>query len=394
MTILNQIRNAGRRQALPPTTIKQEAWQRPKMMNLFEYILINCLRKARFILALVVLNNNVFAKDCILNIYIAANYLANDTANSFKSRYECRVEQNFFNENDEMLAKMAAGASGYDIIVPTSYAVDSLIRMGKLEKLNKTRLPNLKNIDPQFLNPPYDNGNQYSVPYAYDNVMLAYNKDVFKRLGIKADSWAIIFDPKYLKLLKGKITVLNSQRNVFAAALLYLGKDPNSTKREDLDAARNLIERAKPYWAKFDSDTYYRSLLRGNIWVAMSYSVDIFKTIADQKLASQPVTIEAELQREGNMYELDNLVIPKTAENIDKVYTLINYLLEPSSAIELSAATGASIMNLPALKNINPELKQIDWIYPKNMTKMHSFKNYDPKTRVYVNEVWLELQLS
>lgn len=357
-------------------------------------MLFKLLRQIGFIIALILLGSNVYAKDCIINIYIAANYLANNTVDSFKNKYNCQMEQNFFNENDEMLAKMAAGASGYDVIVPTSYAVDSLIRMDKLEKLDKSRLSNLKNIDAQFLNPPYDYGNQYSVPYAYDNVMLAYNKDVFKRLGIKADSWAIIFDPKYLKILKGKITVLNSQRNVFAAALLYLGKDPNSTNRGDLDAARKLIERAKPYWAKFDSDTYYRSLLTGNIWVAMSYSVDIYKTIADQKAAGQKVTLEAALQREGNMYELDNLVIPKTAGNLDKIYALINYLLEPSSARELSAATGASIMNLPALKSINPELKQIDWIYPKNMTKMHSFKNYDPKTRVYVNEVWLELQLS
>ncbi len=330
----------------------------------------------------------------IVNIYIAANYLADSTAQQFESECNCQLAQNYFNENDEMLAKFAAGASGYDVVVPTAYAAEQLVSMHKLQPLNLARLPNLKNIDPQFLNQTYDPHNRYSVPYAYDNVMLAYNKKELQRLGIVADSWAVIFDPKYLKKLKGKVTVFNSQRNVFAAALLYLGKDPNSSNIDDLKQARAVIERAMPYWAKFDSDTYYRSLMRGNIWLAMSYSVDIFKTIQDLKDSHQEVTIDARLQKEGNMYELDNLVIPFYVSDTKLAYQLINNLLSTKSSIELANMTGASIMNKVALAKIDPVIKNTPWIYPPNMQKMHSFKNYAPKIRIMINEAWLELQLS
>ena len=108
-------------------------------------------------------------------------------------------------------------------------------------------------------------------------MFLAYNKDKLRQLGIVPDTWAVIFDPKYLNKLKGKVTVFDSSRNVIAAALLYLGKDPNSENKADLDAARAVIDRAAPYWAKFDSDSYYRGLLRGDVWVSMSYSIDILK---------------------------------------------------------------------------------------------------------------------
>ena len=330
----------------------------------------------------------------VVNIYIAANYLADSTAQQFESECNCQLAQNYFNENDEMLAKFAAGASGYDVVVPTAYAAEQLVSMHKLQPLNLARLPNLKNIDPQFLNQAYDPHNRHSVPYAYDNVMLAYNKKELQRLGIVADSWAVIFDPKYLKKLKGKVTVFNSQRNVFAAALLYLGKDPNSSNIDDLKQARAVIERAMPYWAKFDSDTYYRSLMRGNIWLAMSYSVDIFKTIQDLKDSHQEITIDARLQKEGNMYELDNLVIPFYVSDTKLAYQLINNLLSTKSSIELANMTGASIMNKVALAKIDPVIKNTPWIYPPNMQKMHSFKNYAPKIRIMINEAWLELQLS
>lgn len=345
-------------------------------------------------LCVTLLASSVVYANKVINIYIAANYLADSTAQQFEAECNCQLAQNYFNENDEMLAKFAAGASGYDVVVPTAYAAEQLVSMHKLQPLNLERLPNLKNIDPQFLNQVYDPHNRYSVPYAYDNVMLAYNKKELQRLGIVADSWAVIFDPKYLKKLKGKVTVFNSQRNVFAAALLYLGKDPNSSNLDDLKQARAVIERAMPYWAKFDSDTYYRSLMRGNIWLAMSYSVDIFKTIQDIKDSHQEVTIDARLQKEGNMYELDNLVIPYYVSDTGLAYQLINNLLSTKSSIELANMTGASIMNKAALAKIDPVIKDTPWIYPPNMQKMHSFKNYAPKTRIMINEAWLELQLS
>lgn len=329
----------------------------------------------------------------VLNVYIGTNYIANETIQRLEKECHCRVQQNYFNANEEMLAKIAAGATGYNIIVPTSYAVSELIKMGKLKPLDLTRLTNIKYIDSQFLNQSYDPGNKYSVPYAYTPVFLAYNEDKMKELGITPNTWAVIFDPKYLEKMKGRVTVFNSSRNVFAAALLYLGKDPNSTNEDDLEAAANVIQKASPYWAKYDSDSYYRSLLRGDIWISMSYSIDIFKTLQDIKNSHSDIHLGASLQKEGNMYELDNMVIPVFTPDENLSYEFINNALAPESAYELSTFTGASIPNSEALKKLSPTVTGIDWIYPKDMNKMHVFNAYDPQTRTLVNSLWTQIQM-
>ena len=329
----------------------------------------------------------------VLNVYIGANYLANSTVLRIEKLCNCRVEQNFFNDNEEMLAKMVAGAQGYNVIVATSYAVEEMAHMGKIKVLDKSKLPNLKYIAPEFLNKSYDPGNKYSVPYAYTPVFLAYNQDKMDQLKIIPNTWGVIFDPKYLKKLKGHITVFNSARNLFAAALLYLGKDPNSVKKEDLIAAKELIERASPYWAKYDSDSYYRALLRGDIWVSMSYSIDIFKAIQDAKASKSKIKLGAMLQKEGNMYELDNMVIPTFTPDIKSSYEFLNTALDPQSAYELASLTGSSIPNKSALAKLDKSMTSIDWIYPKNMNKEHVFKAYPPEIRIMVNEMWTELKM-
>ncbi len=332
--------------------------------------------------------------DNVLNLYIGSNYIADSTVNRFEKNYNCTLNQNFFNDNEEMLAKIVAGANGYSVIVATSYAVQELALMGKIKPLDKSKLSNLKYIDPQFLNQPYDPGNKYSVPYAYTPVFLAYNKDKMDQLGIVPNTWAVIFDPKYLAKLRGRVTVFDSSRNVIAAALLYLGKDPNSIKPEDLKLARDVIDKASPYWAKFDSDSYYRSLLRGDIWVSMSYSIDIFKAIQDAKASHSKINIAAMLQKEGNMYELDNLVIPSFNKDDKLAYEFLNTALDPQSAYELSALTGSSIPNTVGLQKLNSDVKNTQWIYPKDMKKMYVFKAYDPKTRIMVNEMWTEIKMN
>ena len=328
------------------------------------------------------------------NLYIGSNYIADSTVKRFDDQNNCTLVQNFFNDNEEMLAKIVAGANGYNTIVATSYAVEELALMGKIKALDKSKLPNLKYINKQFLNQAYDPGNKYSVPYAYTPVFLAYNKDKLRQLGIVPDTWAVIFDPKYLNKLKGKVTVFDSSRNVIAAALLYLGKDPNSEKESDLLAARAVIDRAAPYWAKFDSDSYYRGLLRGDVWVSMSYSIDIFKTIQDAKASHAKVNIDAMLQKEGNMYELDNMVIPVFNKDDKLAYAFINMALSPQSAYELSALTGSSVPNDSAVAKLDPAVRNLDWIYPKNMNKMYVFKAYPPKTRILVNEMWTEIKMN
>jgi spermidine/putrescine transport system substrate-binding protein len=311
----------------------------------------------------------------------------------FQQLCNCSLSETFFNDPNELLAKIAAGSTGYDVIEATSYAVEELVHMGKLQPLDKSKIVGLNNIAGKFMNPAYDKGNVYSIPYAYTPVFLAFNQDKMKELGITPNTWAVIFEPKYLRKLKGRVTVFSSSRNVFAAALLYLGKNPNSTNINDLNAAKALISKASAYWAKFDSDSYYRALLRGDIWLAMGYSIDIFKTLQDAKATNSHVKIGALMQKEGNMYEMDNLVIPKDAPNIKFAYDFINTMLQPQISYSLATVTGASIPNQRGLNLLNPQLLNTPWIYPQDLHKNLTFTAYDPKTRILVNQMWTEIQM-
>jgi len=191
------------------------------------------------------------------------------------------VVQDYYSDNEEMLAKLAAGASGYDLIVPTGNAVEALVRSRQLRPLDKSRLARLGNIKPEFMNAFFDPGNRYSVPYAYTVTLLGYNAEKLQALGLPTDTWALIFEPRYLQKLKGRVTVLDSQRELMAAALRYLGHSVNDTDEAKWKQARDLILRAKPYWAAFNASSYIKELTVGNIWLAHGYSNDMFQAKAD-----------------------------------------------------------------------------------------------------------------
>jgi spermidine/putrescine transport system substrate-binding protein len=329
-----------------------------------------------------------YAKPSRFHLYIANNYLANETANRFQQQNNTKLVQSFFNEPEEMLAKLATGASGYDVVVATSYAVDALVRIDKIQPLDYSKIHNLQNVGSKYLNPDYDPHNKYSVPYAFTPVLLGYNTQKMQQLGINPNTWAVIFEPKYLKILKGHVTVLASARNVFAAALLYLNKDPNTTNVQDIMKAHELIQNAMPYWTKFDSDNYYRGLMRGDIWISMGYSEDFYKTMLDLDSVNSPIKIDAQLQKEGNMTELDNLVIMSSSKNDDLTYKFINEALSTQAQLELSTATGSSI---PTSKDVTKFASYRPWMYPKHIIV---FKSYPPSTRLLIDELWIEITMT
>ena len=218
--------------------------------------------------------------DDTLHLYIWNNYISAETAARFEAWCGCRLKQDYYSDNEEMLAKLEAGAAGYDLLVPTGNAVHTLIRKNELQALDHQRLPHLANIAATFADPWYDPGLRHAVPYATTVTLLGFNATKLAELGLPTDSWALIFEPVHLQKLKGKVTVLNSQRELMAAALRYLGHPVNDTDPDHWRAARDLILRAKPYWATFSNSTYIKDLAIGNIWVAHGYSNDMFRARA------------------------------------------------------------------------------------------------------------------
>ena len=225
-----------------------------------------------------------------LHLYNWNNYIAPETVKRFEAECKCEVVQTYYSDNEELLAKLAAGAKGYDVLVPTANAVQALIKGGQLRPLDKALLPNLKNVDPAFLPTTFDPGNQYAAPYAMSTTILGYNDEKMKELGLPTDTWAVIFDPKYLEKVKGRVTVLDSSAELFAAALKYLGYSANDTDPKHWDEAAAAIKKAKPYWAAFNASSYIKELTVGNIWLVHGYSNDIFQANLDAQAAGTEVS--------------------------------------------------------------------------------------------------------
>ncbi len=330
-----------------------------------------------------------------LYLYNWNNYISDAAITRFETECACRVEQDYYSDNEEMLAKLAAGASGYDLIVPTGNAVEALIRSRQLRPLDKNLLPNLKNIKPAFLNQFFDPGNRYSVPYAYTVTLIGYNTEKVKQLGLPTDSWALIFEPKYLQKIRGRITVLDSQRELMAAAMLYLGYHVNDTDEAKWKQARDLIIRAKPYWAAFNASSYIKELTVGNIWVVHGYSSDIFQANADAQKAARPFSIAASIPKEGAVLALDSMVIHKSGRHPELAHRFINFMLQGKNSAELTNLIGSGNPNAAAMAFINPAIARDRTIFPDQQTlkRLEMLRDFDRRKRRILNRIWTEIKL-
>ena len=330
------------------------------------------------------------------HLYNWNNYIAPETITRFEAYCKCKVVQTYYGDNEEMLAKLAAGATGYDMIVPTGNALETLIKQGSLRPLDKGQLPNLKNINPAYLNTDFDKGNNYSVPYAYTITLLGYNDQKMKELGIPIDSWAAIFNPAILAKLKGKVTVLDSANELIAAALKYLGYSVNDTDEKHWQEAKAVIMKAKPYWAAFNGTSYIKELTVGNIWLAHGYSSDIFQADLDAQQAGRKFHIRHALPKEGAVLALDNMVIPKSAPRPDLALKFINFMLDGKNSAELTNLIGSGNPNMEAMKTIKPEIAKNTAIFPDkaSLSKLEMLKDLDIKKRRLRNKIWTEIRAS
>lgn len=331
----------------------------------------------------------------VLRMFNWNNYMTEETVKRFEARCNCRLAQDYYSDNEEMLAKLAAGARGYDLLVPTGNAVEVLIKSDQLRPLDKSKVSNLKNIKPQYLNPWFDPGNVYSVPYAYSLTIVGYNVEKMRELGLPIDTWAVIFEAQYLRKLERKVTVLDSQRELFAAALKYLGYSVNETEEAKLKQARDLILRAKPYWAAFNAASYFKELTVGNIWLAHGYSNDFFTAQQDARNAGRKFSIGYSIPKEGAVFALDNLVMHKSGQRPDLAYQFIDFWLEGRASAELTNAIGAGSPNQAAMPLIDPQIATNEAIFPgpEKFRQLEMLRDYDRRLRRTLNRLWIEIKV-
>lgn len=340
-------------------------------------------------------SGSIIRDEKVLYLFNWNHYIAPQTVKRFEQAYNCSLSQNYYSDNEEMLAKLAAGAVGYDLIVPTGNAMDSLIRQGVLKPLNKLLLPNLKNIHPTHLNTKFDPGNKYSVPYAYTLTLLGFNKEKMQELDLPVNTWAIIFEPKFLKKIKGRVTVLDSQRELMAAALKYLGYSVNDTNEKHWDQAKEMIIRAKPYWAAFSNTSYIRELASGNLWVAHGYSNDMFQVELDAKKTGRGFTIKYVVPKEGGVLSLDSMVLHQSGKNTDLAHKFINFMLDGKNSAELTNLIGSGNPNSDAIKFFKPEIINNKIVFPNNdlFMRLEMLQDFDRNQRRLLNRLWTEIKL-
>jgi spermidine/putrescine transport system substrate-binding protein len=356
------------------------------------------MKRRAFAASLAVVAASLFAAPALardeLHLYNWNNYIAPETVKRFEDFCKCDVVQTYYSDNEELLAKLAAGAKGYDVLVPTGNAVQALIRGGQLRPIDKAAIPNLKNVDAAYLDTPFDPGNQYSVPYAMSTTIIGYNDVKMKELGLPTDTWAVIFDPKYLEKVKGRVTVLDSSSELFAAALKYLGYSANDVDPKHWDEAAATIRKAKPYWAAFNASSYIKELTVGNIWLVHGYSNDIFQANLDAQAAKRNFHVLQGVPKEGAVLAVDNMVIHKSAPRPDLALRFINFMLDGRNSAELTNLIGSGNPNTDAVKFIKPELLKLPAVFPPKdvQAKLEQLKDLTAAQRRLRNKLWTEIK--
>jgi len=330
-----------------------------------------------------------------LNLYNWNNYIAPETIARFEKEFNAKIVQTYFSDNEEMLAKLAAGATGYDIIVPTSNALEVLIKKGDLQLLDPGKLPNLKNMKPEFMNTEFDPGNKYSVPYAYSTTVIGFNDKRMKAAGLEPRGFEALFDPKVACKVKGHITVLDSPDEVFSAAFIFLGIDPNTTSNDDYKRAAETIKKAKPCWAAFNSSSYIKEMSTGNIWLALGYSVDFFQANQDAAAAKQDFKVVSVIPSQGAVLSVDNMVVHKSAPNPALAHAFINFMMEGQNAAELSNLIGSGNANAEAMQFIKPEVKANVSVFPdfETMKKLRQLRLLPAEQRRERGQLWTEIKV-
>jgi putrescine transport system substrate-binding protein len=340
------------------------------------------LTRAALALTLVALASAASAQKAeskVLNIYNWSDYIADDTIKNFEKETGIKVRYDNYDNNEILHAKLIAGKTGYDIVVPSAHFAKTQIEGGLFQKLDRSQLSNWGNLDPAVLEQmaKVDPGNQYLVDWLWGFVTVGINTGKVKAaLGatpLPANPWALIFDPQYASKLKGcGINLLDSASEVLPVAMIYAGKDPYSKNAKDYDAAREALTKARPSVTRFSSSGYINDLANGSLCVVMGYSGDI--NIARQRAidAKTGQDIQALIPPSGATLFFDSMAIPKDAQNVKNAHLFINYILRPEVHATLTNKVFYANPNAASKKFVKKEVADNPTIFlsPADMKKL------------------------
>jgi putrescine transport system substrate-binding protein len=331
----------------------------------------------------------------VLNLFIWADYTAPDTIENFEKQTGIKVNVAFYDSNEDLETKLLAGSSGYDVVVPSASFFERQIRAGVYLPLDKTKLPNLPNMDPALmarttLNDP---GNAHGVIYMWGTIGIGYNEKMIRALlpDAPVDSWRLVFDPAIIaRVSKCGVNFLDSPAEMMRVVYSYLGKDPNSDKREDLAAAEKVLESVRPYIRNISTADYIEALANGDLCIAVGYNGDLLQSRDRAHDANKGIDIAYTTPKEGTILWFDNLAIPKDAPHPGNAHAYINYIMTPQVAADITNFKRFANGNLASRPLLLPSVKADPGIYPtpEIMERLKVQKADAPQQARLVTRAW------
>ncbi|TCM92819.1 spermidine/putrescine transport system substrate-binding protein [Paenibacillus sp. BK033] len=317
-----------------------------------------------------------------LTIYNWGDYIDPELLDEFQKETGIKVIYQTFDSNEAMMTKIEQGGTTFDVSIPSEYAIDKMKEENLLIPLDKSKLPNLKYIDPSFLNLSFDPDNKYSIPYFWGTVGIVYNPDL---TDLKFHSWDDLWDPS----LKNQILLLDGAREVIGMGLNSLHYSLNDTNEEHLQAAKAKLGTLTPNVKAIVGDEIKLLLANEEAAVGLVWSGDA------SEIMSENEKLDYVVPEEGSNLWFDNMVIPKTAKNIEGAHKFINFMLDPEHAAQNAEYVGYSTPNAKALEYLPEEISGDKRFYPdKELTeKLEVYKNLGKKMLVHYNELFLEFKM-
>lgn len=335
----------------------------------------------------------------VVSVLNWSDYIAETTNADFEARSGIKVTYDVFDSNEVLETKLLAGRSGYDVVVPTAPFLERQIKAGVFLQLDKSKLPNLANMDPEIMErvAAHDPGNAHALVYLWGTVGLGYNVDMVKKaLGTdRIDSWSAIFEPKNAaKLAKCGITMLDAPTDVYGSVAIYKGIDPNSEKPEDLAAVEEILTKVRPYVKYFHSSSYINDLAAGEICVALGWSGDMLQARDRGAAAAKPVHIAYVIPNEGAINYFDMLAIPADAPHPDNAHAYLNYLMDPEVIAKVTNKTRFASGNAAALPFVAADIKSDPGIYPSAevRARLHPDLVESPAFSRELNRAWTRIR--
>ena len=314
-----------------------------------------------------------------LHIYTWSEYLPQSVIDQFTQRTGIKVTVDTYDNNEVLQSKLQSGVADYDLVCPTDYMIKLLIAQKLIQPLDKSKLSNLQNIDPRFLNKPFDPDNAYSAPYLWGTTGFGYNKQVITG---PVDSWQVLFDDKYAN----KVLMLNDVRECFAAALKLSGKSLNTTDEAALKQAGEVLKKQKV--KTYDSDDYDNVLASGEVVIAHGFNGQLAKLAA-----KHPDKFAYVLPKEGCTMSQDALCIPTKAKNVEAAHQFIQFIHEPQVNAEIVNSTGYASTNADAKAHVRSEILSNPAVYPpENLLKNCELMEDIGQATELLDRLWTEIK--